>query len=247
MADMKGMIIFDGLESVHLRYRIPKNVKLSTPREGETHRDHCDGCVTFARKWNMKIVSNLSDSTLEWKLQFFYARFKETSVALEELDLGQITNLVKGAFTGGSRAYPSLELQQLLLEKTRRSAGAVKIFDRGVACVSPTSSRSSNASRGVPEEKKGPTALDEEEERLARQEKVDLQVGPALSHEEARSSGLIVISPKTSMGPAPLGLASSSVPMVNVEGDITSPIPTFEREPSKASDREDTEVRVTDE
>ncbi|KAL5978016.1 hypothetical protein ACLOJK_037039 [Asimina triloba] len=63
----------------------------------------------------------------------------------------------------------------------------------------------------------GPTALDEEEEDLARQVEADLQAILVLSHEEARRSSLNVASPEASVEPALLGLASSSAPMVDVK------------------------------
>ncbi|KAL6006439.1 hypothetical protein ACLOJK_037393 [Asimina triloba] len=82
----------------------------------------------------------------------------------------------------------------------------------------------------------------EEEEASA-----NLQAGLELSREEARHSSLIVASPEASMEPSPLVLASSSVPVADVEVDITSPRPAFEREPFEASGREGTEVRTVEE
>ncbi|KAL6001483.1 hypothetical protein ACLOJK_007221 [Asimina triloba] len=93
----------------------------------------------------------------------------------------------------------------------------------------------------------GPTALDEEKEHLARQEEIDLQAGLAPFREEAHCLGLIVVSLSTSVEPAPSGLTPSFAPVVDVEGNITSLVPTFEREPSKALSQEDNEVGVTKE
>ncbi|KAL5979959.1 hypothetical protein ACLOJK_039071 [Asimina triloba] len=67
----------------------------------------------------------------------------------------------------------------------------------------------------------GSTTLDKEGERLARL---------ALSCEEAHRLGLVLASPEASMGPAPLRLVPSSILVVDVECDVTSPAPTFERE-----------------
>ncbi|KAL6002038.1 hypothetical protein ACLOJK_037485 [Asimina triloba] len=81
----------------------------------------------------------------------------------------------------------------------------------------------------------GPTTLEKEQEHLVRQEEEDLQAGLALSHEEARRSGLLVASPEALMDPTPLGPALSFVPVVDVGANTTSSIPTFEREAFEVS------------
>ncbi|KAL6004778.1 hypothetical protein ACLOJK_005334 [Asimina triloba] len=93
----------------------------------------------------------------------------------------------------------------------------------------------------------GPTALGEEEECLARQEEADLQAGLTLYREEACRSGLIVASLEASAELAPLGPVSSSVLVMDVKANITSPVPAFEREPSEAPGRKGTEVRTIEE
>ncbi|KAL5988734.1 hypothetical protein ACLOJK_026835, partial [Asimina triloba] len=81
----------------------------------------------------------------------------------------------------------------------------------------------------------GSTNLDEEKERLARQDEVDLQVELALSCEEACRSGLIVVSPKATMRPIHSGLVPSHVPVVDIKDNAMSPAPSSKREPSKTS------------
>ncbi|KAL5975344.1 hypothetical protein ACLOJK_019666 [Asimina triloba] len=152
------------------------------------------GCVTFLGKQNTKIILNLLDPMLEWKLRFFYARFE-----------GQGAPVARVSLCSGITSCPRLGA-------LRRRAGA-----------------------GAKGSSRGPTALDKEvRERLARQDEEDLQAGLALSRKEARRSGLLVSSPKASMGPASLGPEPPSMSMVVVEADAKSPIPVFEREASEA-------------
>ncbi|KAL5976379.1 hypothetical protein ACLOJK_020710 [Asimina triloba] len=104
---------------------------------------------------------------------------------------------------------------------------------------------------GAPKEKEasvelvgqGSTALDKgAEERLARQEKADLQASLAVSCEEARRSGLIVASLEVTMELGPLGPTPSFMPVADIEVAIMSPKPAFEGESSEASSRDGTEA-----
>ncbi|KAL6002107.1 hypothetical protein ACLOJK_037555 [Asimina triloba] len=148
------------------------------------------------------------------------------SVVLEELEM---------------RKRMQLLLRGVYVWRGVRFFGRCPTFDWGVVNIGPFMSQPSNACGGDSEEKEafgqragGVTTLDEEEKRLTRQEKADLHVELTLSRKEARCSGFIVDSHKTSMGLAPSGLAPLSMPGVDVEGDITSPVLTFEREPFEA-------------
>ncbi|KAL5987318.1 hypothetical protein ACLOJK_038483 [Asimina triloba] len=80
--------------------------------------------------------------------------------------------------------------------------------------------------------RKGLTILDDEEERLARQEEVDLQVGLTLSCEEARHSGLVIMSPEVVMELVHSGLSSLFVPVMDLDEGALSPTPFYEKEPS---------------
>ncbi|KAL6004051.1 hypothetical protein ACLOJK_004598 [Asimina triloba] len=78
----------------------------------------------------------------------------------------------------------------------RRQSLIAPIIERGWRCIRRRGSTSL----------RGPTALDKEaQERLTRQEEEDLQTSLALSHEEARFSGLLFASTEASASVASLG------------------------------------------
>ncbi|KAL5998003.1 hypothetical protein ACLOJK_008937, partial [Asimina triloba] len=77
------------------------------------------------------------------------------------------------------------------------------------------------------------TILDDEEERLAKQEEVDLQAGLPLSHEEACHLGLIVMFLKAAMEPIHLGPSSLFVYLANLDKGALSPTPSPKKETSE--------------
>ncbi|KAL6002675.1 hypothetical protein ACLOJK_022894 [Asimina triloba] len=208
------------------------------------------GLRYFAGKRNTKIVLNLLDSMSEWKLRFFSARFEEAQGVVHSWGVPLQWNdelLEDLSFSGVPTASLWGESKGSLCGEASGSSADVRLLIEGSPTLVPR--RPDHQTRADERPKKKhlrPMTLDEEK-RLARQEEVDLQAGLALSREEARRSGLIVASPEALVEPGPLEPAPSSVPIVDVEADITSPVPTFEREPSEASGQEGTEVRTTKE
>ncbi|KAL5976328.1 hypothetical protein ACLOJK_020659 [Asimina triloba] len=133
--------------------------------------------------------------------------------------------------SGGVRVSSFLEFRSLLSKMTKGAS-----IWRGIRSFIGHSS----IDRGIVDAGYRP------KERLASQEE-DLQAGLTLSREEACRSGLLVASPKALVDPAPLGLALSSVLVVDVRANITSSIPIFELEASKVSRRKDVEPRTVEE
>ncbi|KAL5980342.1 hypothetical protein ACLOJK_028250 [Asimina triloba] len=81
----------------------------------------------------------------------------------------------------------------------------------------------------------GSTALNKEaKEHLAKQDEENLQAGLALSHEEARRSGLFVTLLEASMDPIYLGSVPPPIPVMNIGIDTTKPTPVYEPETSEA-------------
>ncbi|KAL5978230.1 hypothetical protein ACLOJK_029347 [Asimina triloba] len=207
------------------------------------------GSVSFTRKWNTKIVSNLPNSVPEWKLQFFYARFKEgednelpvvRSVALEELERGQ-SHI---ALSGIRRRGPFRWCEGLLLSE------ALGVLLRGVLAgasgpslgTRPSSegsralaSRPTNyRDRFVERPKKRihlvdghqPVAVNKgAEEDVERLDEENLQLRLALCRQEARFSGLAIASLEVPLIPIPK-LVSSPV-LGDAGGSPPSPNPSF--------------------
>ncbi|KAL6002935.1 hypothetical protein ACLOJK_023157 [Asimina triloba] len=191
------------------------------------------GCVTFTRKRNTKIISNLPDSVPEWKLQHL------VSLLSRKVMLGWITFAGKRNTNIVSNLPDSVPEWKLQFLYAHFSEVECLVFDWGLPMLVPHFLDHRTRAEERPKKKKrlGPTALDEEEEHLARQKEADLQLGLVLSREEARRSSLVITSLETSARPAPLGLMLSSVLVVDVEADITSL-----REPFKATGREEFKV-----
>ncbi|KAL5984475.1 hypothetical protein ACLOJK_018580, partial [Asimina triloba] len=125
------------------------------------------------------------------------------SVALEELEM---------------RAYPFLELRQLLLGKRQRGVSVVRRqVLRWMPVFRPGGCRGFFLCRRV------------------QAERTFGEAGRGRSPGQTDTLPRLALS-RTSVGPAPSGLVSSFVPVVDVEGNIMSPMPAFEREPYKASE-----------
>ncbi|KAL5980928.1 hypothetical protein ACLOJK_028848 [Asimina triloba] len=162
-----------------------------------------EGLVTFTGKHNNKVVSNLPDSVLKWKMRFFYARLKEAgggglSLSGESLIDGERDCLTSWKPQSGSGVLPFSQPQMVLIEgdlflmvsgldvlwcsgsfRMRRAGGAS-------ACEEGRLRKKRHLKKAI-REGQGP---EEEEERLARREVTDLHAELALSHEEVRRSGV---------------------------------------------------------
>ncbi|KAL5986228.1 hypothetical protein ACLOJK_014561 [Asimina triloba] len=224
------MIIPNDLACLRSHYRIPDCVELLRPIEGETLRDHYEGCI-FLNDWMFKagvqIPFEFSISKLLLifdKLQFFYVRFREAqewnnellqvqSVALEELELGQRAapkflqsyNLkwhsVKGSFSGGVRAFPFREFQPILLRKNQRAVYMERHRALLQALIHLSRDRRHQSS----------ITLVIEHCRMSVRRR-----GSALLR-EARRSSLFVTSPKASMDPTSLGSTTPPIPGIKAD------------------------------
>ncbi|KAL6005445.1 hypothetical protein ACLOJK_006012 [Asimina triloba] len=144
----------------------------------------------------------------------------------------------------------------------RQLGGGVWLFsgcptlNREVVGAYPLSIRFPSMLRGAFEKKetfsesregKGLVVPDDEEERLARREKADLQAGLTLSHKEARCLGLVVVSPEAAVEPVHLRSSSLPILVIDLNEGALSPAPSSEKEPSGTpvqTTLEGAEVRV---
>ncbi|KAL6000554.1 hypothetical protein ACLOJK_024253 [Asimina triloba] len=199
MTRKKGMIIVEDLASLRLHYHISDLFKLSAPSEGETLRSHHKGyvilgCVSFAGKRNTKIVSNLPDLVLEWKLWFFYTRFRvgKESTHIWGI-LMQLNNELSevqrpSSFWGlkygspwriGGAVWPLVRHSLLLWGSRALASGRADDRARLVDCLKKRK-HLVNANKDV-------------EEDLERRNGENLQLGLALSRKEACCSSLVVL------------------------------------------------------
>ncbi|KAL5989124.1 hypothetical protein ACLOJK_027226 [Asimina triloba] len=240
MAEKMGMIVPNDLAFLRSRYCIPNCVELLARLEGETLQDHPPtqlqggpdlgftqfledhsvsivvlkvmlGCITFIRKWNMKIVLNLTDSVPEWKLQFFYARFEEA----EDLPL-------PGVPTASPLGGPE---GRLYGEASGPSLGTHSSIEGSPSLVLRRPSYKAQ--------------LEEHPKKMKRLEEEDLQASLALSRKEAHRSGLFVTLPEASVDPTSLGSTLSPVLVVDIGANTTSPILILEFETFDAPGQED--------
>ncbi|KAL6002292.1 hypothetical protein ACLOJK_034222 [Asimina triloba] len=204
------------------------------------------GCVTFAGKRNMKIVSNVLDSWSEGLPEV-------ECIAPEELEAGQ--RMVPEFFQSHNQRW-GLPFFGALAASSREELEGCRVPQRmpvlrlgALPALVPRRLDHRACAEECPKKKSLATQGRNRRPWMRRKSvwrgrKRQAFRSNWLSREEARRSGLIVASLEASEGPAPSGLVPSFVLIVDVEGNVMSPVPAFERESSKASGREDTEVGV---
>ncbi|KAL5985252.1 hypothetical protein ACLOJK_036490 [Asimina triloba] len=172
---------------------------------------------------------------------------KVGNAALKELETGQ-RMILKFFQSHNLKWYSSNGVEERRLGETSGSSVDAGPLTGGSLVLTPYRSnlraceeerlRKKKCLAKVGHEGKRFTILDNEEERLARQEEVDLQAGLTLSCEETHHSSLVIVSLKVAIEPIHLRLTSLSSPMMDIKEGALSLAPSFEKESSKTLVRE---------